>query len=187
MKKYIITFLFLLLPLWLSWCIFNDDTVNNTWLKLVTLKQFDIYIPENWENILDIDKVLPKPKDWIIELATVSQTHVNWYSNNIIILSSNLNKIINSKDYSIINNIWSSNEYYNYRLIESKDFSFNDQEQSMLYIFSAKYNLKSPVLNFLQTAYICNNKAYLITLSITSNIVDFKKYEDLISTFKCNN
>jgi hypothetical protein len=73
-----------------------------------------------------------------------------------------------------------------YKKLESKNFSFTDKEESILYVFEAKYNLDTPKLKFLQTAHICNaNKAFLLTLAIPTNIKDLSKYEYLLSTFEC--
>jgi hypothetical protein len=86
----------------------------------------------------------------------------------------------------MLNNIWAETDYLDYKKLESKEFTFADEEKSMLYIFEAKYNLDTPKLKFLQTAHICNqNKAFFLTLALPTTVIDTSKYELLLSTFAC--
>jgi hypothetical protein len=56
----------------------------------------------------------------------------------------------------------------------------------MIYIFQAKYSEETPILNFIQTAYICkNNKAFFLTIALPLDIKDTAKYEKMLSSFKC--
>jgi hypothetical protein len=56
----------------------------------------------------------------------------------------------------------------------------------MLYIFEAKYSEQTPVVQYLQTAYICkNNKAFFITLALPLDIKDTTKYQEMIASFEC--
>jgi len=86
----------------------------------------------------------------------------------------------------MLNNIGAEKDYLNYRKLDSKDFTFNDSEESKLYIFEAKYNLNTPKLRFIQTAYICNQKdAYFFTVALSAQIRDTSKYEAFLKTFTC--
>jgi len=165
----------------------SDEWVDSsTWLLKTETDNISISIPSNWSIIKKVDNILPKVKSWDIELAVNSKKSVNWFSNNLLILSDNLNKFVTSKDFSALNNIWAQTDYLDYTKISSKDITFTDEEKSILYIFEAKYNLDTPKLKFLQTAHICNqNKAYFITLAIPTTVIDTSKYEYLISTFNC--
>jgi len=56
----------------------------------------------------------------------------------------------------------------------------------MLYVFEAKYSSETPLLQFLQTAYVCKNKkAFFITMALPIEIKDTTKYQKMIATFKC--
>ena len=87
----------------------------------------------------------------------------------------------------MISNVWAEKDYLNYVLLDKVDFIFNDEEESLLYVFEAKYNYDSPVLKFLQTAYVCNQtKAYFITIALPTSVTDVSIYQELLKTFKCN-
>jgi hypothetical protein len=62
-------------------------------------------IPANWEVIKDYENTLPTPKNGNIELAAVSKNSTSGFANNLLILSTTLNKIATSKNYSILNNL----------------------------------------------------------------------------------
>jgi hypothetical protein len=84
------------------------------------------------------------------------------------------------------NNVWAKRGYTDYLQLDSKEFSFSDGTVSQLYTFEAKYNLETPKLKFLQTAYVCNpNKGYFLTIAISPSIKKTDKYETLLSTFSC--
>jgi len=149
-------------------------------------KDFSMNIPKTWNVITSNKDIIPKPKNWNVELA-ITSSQTKWgFSNNLMVLSQELNKETSSKDYSIINNVWAENEYINYYKIEWKNFVFSDWEKSRIYIFKAKYTVNTPLLKFIQTAYVCDKKAFFITLAIPLSIKETKKYEDMIATFKCN-
>ena len=103
-----------------------------------------------------------------------------------MILSQTLENYTTSKHYSITNNVWAKNEYLNYYEIEDKNFVFEDWEKSKLYIFKAKYATNTPLLKFIQTAYVCNNnKAFFITIALPTSVEDTSRYENMIASFKC--
>ena len=164
----------------------EDNGATISWLIKTETQHISIDIPSNWKVMKDFENILPKPKDSSIELAVTSENSVNGFSNNLLILSDDLTSFISSKDFSILNNIWAETDYLDYKKIESKTFKFLDEEESMIYIFEAKYNLDTPKLKFLQTAHICNqNKAFFFTIAIPKSVSDTSKYEYLLSTFSC--
>ncbi len=185
MFKKIVLFWFLILILSSCWNSTQEST-STSWLILQDNNNFSISIPASWEVISNENKVLPKPSNWVISLAVTSKKMVNGFANNLLILSSSLNKITNSSDFSILNNIWAEKDYLNYLKLDSKEFIFNNGEKSMLYVFEAKYNFDTPKLKFLQTAYICNQKdAYFFTIALSPLVRDISKYEAFLKTFKC--
>lgn len=170
----------------ISSCWEESITTDTTWLISVETDNLTIDIPSNWEIIKDTENILPKAKDGEIELVVTSKTATNWFANNLLILSDELAVYTTSKDFSMLNNIWASSDYLDYNRIESKEFKFLDEELSVLYVFEAKYNLDTPMLKFLQTAHICDQKnAFFLTIAIPTSVNDTSKYEYLLSTFAC--
>ena len=167
-------------------CWSDSNTTQTKWLIEKQYTDFSISTPASWEVIADKESILPKPNQWDIELAVTSK-ELKWgFSNNLLILSDNLDPPTTSKDFSMLNNVWASDDYLAYTKLDSKEIIFEEEDTSILYIFEAKYNLDSPKLKFLQTAHVCNaNKAFLITVAVSPTIKDTAKYEELISTFKC--
>ena len=163
-----------------------DEDVN-TGLTEVTWAGYSIDVPSTWEVIEDVDSILPDANVWNIELAVSSTNFISGFANNILILSDDLQRITTSKEYSMLNNIWAEKDYLNYNELSSKEMVFSDWEEWMIYEFEAKYNMDTPVLKFLQTAYICHGtKAYFMTIALPTSVDDTSKYEYLLSTFTCN-
>lgn len=181
-------FIIFFLILFLVSCWWDESTVNIEWLKKIDNNNFSIFIPDNWNVMENTDNILPKPNFWQIEFVVSSNNSINWFRNNMLILSNELNEFTTSKDFSMLNNIWAERDYFNYTLLEKKDFLFNDGEESLVYIFEAKYNNDSPKIKFIQTSHICNQKkAYFFTIALPTSIKDTLKYEQLIQTFECKN
>lgn len=184
MFKKFCALLFLIYFMYSCWD--SSEVPQNSWLFKTETENISIEIPTNWQVIEDTTNVLPKIKDWKIELAVTSTDVVNGFSNNLLILSDDLTNYTTSKEFSMLNNIWASSDYLNYTKLDSKEFKFNDEELSTLYIFEAKYNLDTPTLKFLQTAHICNqNKAYFLTLALPTSVTDTQRYESFLATFEC--
>ena len=149
-------------------------------------KDFSIKIPAAWNIVTKDKQAVPTPKTGILELAITSTETKSGFANSLIILSQELEDYTSSKQYSIVNSVWAENEYLNYLKLSGKEFSFDDWEKSMLYIFEAKYSKQTPVLKFLQTAYVCNdNKAFFLTIALPTSLRKIKKYEKLLGTFSC--
>lgn len=181
-KKYII----LLFVFILASCGWDSQTTWENSLKLVENKNFDFKIPSNWEVIEDKENILPKAKEWNIELAATSTSISNGFSNNLLILSDDLKKLTTSKDYSMLNNMWAETDYLEYKKISTKDITFLDGEVSLVYEFEAKYNSETPKLKFIQTASVCNKtKWYFITIALPTSVTDISRYIELLSTFSC--
>jgi hypothetical protein len=143
-------------------------------------------LPSNWDIVKDVDNTLPTPSAWEIELAVVSSSVVSGFSNNILILGTDLNRITTSKEYSMLNNVWARTDYLEYTELSSREITFVDGEISILYEFEARYNLNTPRLKFLQTAHICNyTRAYFITLALPTSVSDISRYVDFIQSFRC--
>lgn len=176
---------------WLFSCSLFWSTTTNTntvdpWLINYDWTDFSVSIPWNWQVIKDWDKSLPKPWAWKIELSLTSKDMKNWFSNNMLILSSEIINKISSKDFSIWNYAWAKKQYISYREIETKDFIFTDWEPSFLHIFEWKYSENTPKLKFLQIWHICNEKkVFFITIALSQDVTDTSKYNNILKTFAC--
>ncbi len=165
----------------------NSSSKNSSWgVKHFPWKDFTMNIPAAWNIVTNDEQTIPSPKNGTIELAITSPETKSGFANNLIILSQELKNYTSSKEYSIVNNVWAENEYLNYLKLSGKEFSFDDGEKSMMYIFEAKYSAKTPVLKFLQTAYVCNwKKAFFLTLALPTSLKNTSKYQKLLASFKC--
>lgn len=181
MFKYILVFL----SIFLSSC-FWWKSVDNSWaLKEFDSWEYSISLPSVWSIIWDKSEILPRPAIWKISLAITSTKFIDWFSNNLIILSDEISSKIDSSEYSYLNYLWSKWKYYDYKLLNESEFSFFDWNKSKLYIFEARYNTSTPRLNFLQTWIVCKNKSYLLTIALNHSITDFSKYKEIIKSFSC--
>ena len=164
----------------------DGSTVSSEWLFKYQTSDFSIQLPSSWDVIDNDDNTLPNPSNGVIELAASSKTAKSGVKNNILILSDTLNSFTTSKEFSILNSVWASRDYVDYAQLESKKLVFSDDEESVLYVFEAKYNQDTPSLKFLQTAYVCGqNKAFLLTIAISKWTKDISRYEELFTRFNC--
>lgn len=158
-----------------------EGLVNYPWDK------FDISIPGNWNVLNEKQNLLPQPSEGKIELSAQSQEAKGWFFNNVLILSDTLKTFTDSQEFAIANNVWARSQYIDYIELENKSFDFIDGTSSQLYIFEAKYNLETPKIKFIQTAYVCNpNTGYLLTMAVSPSVKITNKYETLLSTFSCS-
>lgn len=181
MYKYIIFLLVFLL----SSCFSSTTNNEESLLKEYNVGQYSIYVPSNWSVIKDTSSILPKPSVWNISLAVTSTQVVDWFSNNLLIMSNKELSNVNSYEYSHLNNLASKEEYYEYSLIEEFNTNINQNENTRVYLFEARYNQKTPKLKFIQTAVICNDNWYVITIALANSTKDLSKYKDIFETFKC--
>jgi hypothetical protein len=165
----------------------SEDTISETsWLEWYNWEGYSIFLPSNWDIMTDKNNILPEPSEGKIELSAQAWEPKWNFINNILILSDTLKTFTDSSEYSMANNIWAKREYTEYLQLSNEDFKFVDWTESKIYIFEAKYNLETPKLKFLQTAYVCNpNKGYFLTIAISPSIKVTDKYETLLSTFSC--
>lgn len=177
--------LFVFILLFISSCS-SEEEIKSTSLTNYENNDFLISIPSNWNVLSWTSWVLPQPKNWEISLAISSSELKYGFSNNLLILKQDLQKVTNSSDFSILNNVWSTKEYLEYLKLEAKTMTFPDNDKSYLYIFEAKYNTKTPKLKFLQVWKVCDfRKWYLLTIALSTDIKDVKFYEEILKSFKC--
>jgi len=94
---------------------------------------------------------------------------------------------MSSYDYSVLNNPSLKKDFSYFKIISEKDISFDNDKAitSKMYIYEAKYSKQTPNLHFLQTAVVCGDTWYLITIWLTKNNNSFTKYENILKTFSC--
>lgn len=173
-------------------CWWSPNTTEESILIKFKWNEFSIDIPWSWEikDLTDTWSInLPNPKEWKIEMVSSAKEEKNWFINNIIVLSKDIDTEtkINSYDFSKKNNPKDYKWYVYYYEDSVKDFVFNDWDKSRLYIFLAKYNKDNDKLKFIQTAKMCwEKKVFFLTMGLSLNINDTAKYEEIFRSFKCD-
>ncbi len=163
----------------------STDTASLTTFKG---EGFSIDVPKSW--IAKESKDIPTPKNGSVALAMTSADISSGFANNILILKDTLNAAENgekmtSKKYSVVNQALTTGKYEEYTKIDEKEITYPDADVSNLYVFEAKYNRDTPKKRFVQTAKICDNKVYLVTIGIELNSGSTSKYENLAKSFQC--
>jgi len=177
----IFAFLFIIAFI-LTWCFSGDDSSTATWLVIQETERFSIPTPSTWKAIPKDDLVEPKSGE--IALAFRSQTPRQWYINNIIILEQenatiSAQAIIESGLESLEKGIkW-------YTLISNRDIQFTDNETGKLIIYSWKYSANTPETIYIQTARVCGDTGYYMTISITEKLESYERYEYILKNFQC--
>ena len=179
MKK-IALLLFVWLALTSCW---STSTTTDESTKTYSGSGFTINIPTTWTVVNKNE--LPQIKSGQVELAVSSSDISSGFANNLVVIWQELLEKTTSKQYSIINYSLSTWEYVEFTKLSEKTIAFSDKDESNLYIFEAKYNTTTPKRKFLQTAKICWNKVYLLTIWIALWTTDATKYENLITSFTC--
>jgi hypothetical protein len=90
-----------------------------------------------------------------------------------------------SKRYSEMNQIQTMKNYLEYTKISDKAILFDDEDESRVTVFEAKYNTTTPRMKFIQTVKTCGTSIYLIHASIALD-KSTDNYVDLFRTFSCN-
>lgn len=174
-----------ILILSLSSCfgIWGWDNENNG-LVLSDTEDFSVLVPDSWIALSGDE--LPVPKSWTTALALKSTNERSWYFNNMIILSSE--NIPDTNSLSLMNSTESmlKRSLKSYELISKKDISFLDNDTGSLIVFSWKYNDSTPKIQYVQTAKMCWDMSYFITISVWEVLDNYDRYEDVLKTFRCN-
>ncbi len=99
-------------------------------------------------------------------------------------MSDSLDTPVTSKKYSELNHIQTTKNYLEYTKLQELPFTFTDADESIMYVFEARYNKTTPRMKFIQTAKVCGTRVYLLHASVSlDKVVD--KYIELLKTFEC--
>lgn len=176
----------LVLPsLLLASCGTSSDSTSLTSFKG---EGFSMDVPSTW--IQKDKKDIPTPKNGSVVLAMTSSDISSGFANNLLVLKDTLlldekGEKITSKKYSVVNQALTTGTYEEYVKLDEKTIEFADKDESNLYVFEAKYNRETPKKRFVQTAKVCDDKVYLITVGIELNSGSTAKYENLAKSFQC--
>lgn len=179
MKK---IFVIAILCIGLSSCSSSSTDATNT--TEYSAQWFTMNVPKTWLPVES--KELPSIQNGKIELALTAATEISaGFSNNLVVLSENINETTTSLKYAITNYVRTTWTVQEYTKLKEDDFKYSDNDEWKIYIFEAKYWQNTPIRKFIQTAKICNKKAYLMTIWIWVDNSDVAKYENLLKSFKC--
>ncbi|MDP2103554.1 MAG: hypothetical protein Q8K26_01375 [Candidatus Gracilibacteria bacterium] len=146
---------------------------------------FSIDVPSAWVKVEK--EALPVTKNGAVVLALTSTEIASGFANNMTVLKEKMSEAITSKKYSIVNYALTTSEYKDFVKLEEKSITFTaDNDESNIYTFEAKYNTDTPKQKFIQTAKVCGDTVYLLTVGLNLGTPSTTKYEDLIKTFTCN-
>ena len=170
----------------LSSCFGWDENTVPSGLVVKQWEGYSMMLPKNWEDLSESEQIVPAPSEGKIELVAKSKENKAGFSNNLIILSDELQKPSTSQDYSLLNNVGTQKESLDYVWLGSEKLVFNDGTESKVYVFEAKYNLQTQKYKYIQTAKVCDQrKGYLLTIGILPSNKEVDKYKDLLKTFSC--
>ena len=153
-------------------------------------KGFTMDVPKSWTEVES--KSLPSPKTGSIALALTSPDISSGFASNLVILKDQVSVATGSggytsKKYSIVNYALTNGKYKEFTKLDEKEISFVDNDVSNLYIFEAKYTMETPKQKFIQTAKICGDQVYLVTIGLGASATasSTSKYESLAKSFAC--
>jgi len=147
------------------------------------LEWFSLSAPVNW-NTVGKDE-FPTPKVWSVALAIASDSEKEGYINNLMVLEIEKTLGESSKWLMQSTRVWLKASLKKFSVIEEKDITFTDGDDSTILTYKGQYSNGTPELTYLQTARNCWEKSYFLTLSLAEETNSLEKYEYLMSTFEC--
>lgn len=183
MKKYILLVSLLLLTscFWIFWWSSED---SGSGLVLSDNSEFSILVPSTWVEMSK--NSLPSPKSWSVALALKSQNERQWYTNNLIILKSENTPDTNSRSLMESTESLLKKDLQSFALTSKREFSFSDNDTAVMLNYRAKYNPWTTSAQYIQTAKLCGDTSYFMTISVWEALEDYRRYEQILETFRCN-
>lgn len=166
----------------LSSCFWWGDSVTSTGLTLQKNEDFSISTPSTWVEIPQDELVVPKSGQ--IVLAFRSPTQKQWYMNNIVILKQENTSI--SAQAIIESGIQSLEKWIKwYTLLSNREVEFADNQIWKIITYTGKYSAETPETVFIQSARVCWNDGYYMTISLTEQLRSYERYEYILQGFEC--
>lgn len=161
----------------------NDISFRNSGVNTATGSGFSMPVPKDWTLSGAVIPLADGLKSRQL-LSSISPEKKYNFSENIVVIEQDLNLIGSSKQYSEHNHNTKKSAYQNYSLIEAGQILFRDADDSVFYVFDAKYNNNTPKMRFIQTAKFCGTKLYFLhaTAHLGSKGEEFLK---LFRGFEC--
>ncbi len=170
----------ILCALTLSSC-FGADTPDGT--RTVSKDGLSMIVPEAWTDMPEGE--LPPISDGQIVLALTSTEIAGGFANNLVVLSDRLLRATSSREYAVANNTLSTAEYTEYEKLSEETIAFPDDDESIVYVFEARYNRETPKKRFFQTAKVCDRYVYLATIGVALGTDGTERYIDLLASMEC--
>ncbi len=163
----------------------DDNSGSSIGLEKKTIGDVSISIPQSWPLVSKDSEGIPKPSSGDIVLIASSQESRNNVANNVVVLKNPISK--DTSDSQYFRSIWigTAGGFDSYRETDSGDIAFFDDAVSKYSVFRARYNENTPLLQYFQTARVCNGNGYVITMTVDPEIEDMTRYKRLASTFEC--
>jgi hypothetical protein len=131
----------------------GSSTTPDTGLKTFEGSGFTIRVPSAWTPVSS--QSLPRLAAGSIALALTSPEIATGFANNLTILKDTLQTKLSSSEYAMTNYIHTTGTFLELVKLDQKSVAFSDGDKSVLYVFEARYNTKTPKQKFLQTAKVC--------------------------------
>jgi len=177
-----IFFSLLLVSIILSSCFWWGDSVTSTGLTFQENESFSIPTPSAWIDIPQDELVIPKSGQ--IALAFRSPAQKQWYMNNIVILKQENTSI--SAQAIIESGIQSLEKWIKwYTLLSNREVEFADGQLWNIISYTGKYSADTPETVFIQSARVCWNDSYYMTISLTEQLESYERYEYILQSFEC--
>lgn len=163
-------------------CSGGEESTSATGLIIQENEEFSIPTPSTWETIPESDLVTPK--SWEVALAFRSPTPKQWYINNIVILKVASTTI--SAETIIDSGLQSLEKWIKwYDLISNKEITFADNQTGKIIIYTGKYSSDTPETVYIQSARVCGDTGYYMTISLTEKLENYDRYEYILQNFEC--
>jgi hypothetical protein len=182
MKSYISIFL-LMSFLFLTGCFWGNSESSEQGLVEYKEEKFSLQLPASWQMVPE--SRLPEPNSGKLALAYESPTQRDGYINNIIVLE--IPALENESSQSLMANmkIGLSSSLASYKLLSESPLTFADGDTGSVLTYEGKYSRSTPKAVYIQSAKVCDDTQYFLTLSLTQQLESYDRYAQILETFGC--
>ncbi len=160
----------------------QSETAVGEGLTPYTGSGYSMSVPSTWNTTPSVS--LPMPRHGQVVLTAISPEIRYGFSNNIIIMQDALDTPMTSRKYSELNQIQTTRNYLEYTKLSDEVILFEDEDESRVYVFEARYNTTTQRMKFIQTAKVCGTRVYLMHAAIALD-KDAANYTSLFKSFQC--